>query len=263
MCPKIGGIVIKKTLGSYPVSFITSRRMMGYRERSRAMDLSLLKAYHGYQSSIIPFSSGYYLYLATWDSTPTDFPCFSNIWVVTPENKRILFSDPPASSEIVCIYHDFHEIQGASISFEWASEYHLLVECEALNGAHKLSAEIYLQETLASRLLVTIASSPPTQLMVSKPMVAISNFLVSMLVAKGGSALYGKTETGQLFYNGAADRLFRVSRGSATLNGDDLGEVSSPTWPVEFGDAVPFVQPVIKLGTLYIPYEKEMLKDSV
>jgi hypothetical protein len=226
------------------------------------MDLSLLKPYHGYQSSIIPFSSGYYLYLAIWDSTPTDFHRFSNIWVVTPENKRMLFSDPPASSEIVCLYHDFHEVYGASISLGWASEYHLLVECESLNGVHKLHAEFYLQETLASRLLVAIASSPPTGFMVSKPMVAISNFLVNSLVAKGGSTMFGKTETGQPFYNGAADRLFRVSKGSATLNGEDFGDVSSPTWPVEFGDAVPFVQPVIKLGTLYIPYEKEMMEDS-
>jgi hypothetical protein len=46
------------------------------------------------------------------------------------------------------------------------------------------------------------------------------------------------------------------------LNGEDLGDVSSPTWPVEFGDAVPFVQPVIKLGTLYIPYEQEMMENS-
>ena len=38
--------------------------------------------------------------------------------------------------------------------------------------------------------------------------------------------------------------------------------VSSPTWSIEFGDAIPSVQPVIKLGTLYIPYEEEMLKDS-
>jgi hypothetical protein len=226
------------------------------------MDLSTLKAYHGYQSSFIPFSSAYYLYLASWDSTPTGFSSFSNIWVVTPENKRILFADPPASSEIVCIYHDFDEIYGASISLDWAAENHLLVQCASLNGDHELDIEFYLHETLSSRLLVALASSPPTRFKVSKPMVAISNFLVNLLVAKGGSIILGKTETGQPYYNGAAERLFHVMKGSATLNGKDLGEVSSPTWPVEFGDGVPFVQPVIKLGTLYIPYEKEMMKDN-
>jgi hypothetical protein len=227
------------------------------------MDLSLLKPYHGYQSSIIPFSSGYYLYIASWDSTPTSFSSFSNIWVVTPEDKRILFADPPASGAIVCIYHDFHEISGASLSLEWASENHLLVQCASRNGHDELNAEFYLRETRSSRFLVALASSPPTRFMISKPMLAISNFLVNLLATEGGAIMFGKTETGQPFYNGSADRLMLVKTGSAMMNGEDLGHVSSPTWPVEFGDAIPYVQPVIKLGTLYIPYAEEMLEDSV
>ncbi|MEJ2350146.1 MAG: hypothetical protein P8Y03_10210 [Anaerolineales bacterium] len=226
------------------------------------MDLSLLKAYHGYQSSLIPFSSGYYLYIASWDSTPTAFSSFSNVWLVTPEDKRVLFADPPASSAVVCIYHDFHEIYGASISLEWASENHLLVQCASRNGHHELSAEFYLHETRWSRFLVALASSPPTRFMVSKPMLAISNFLVNSLATKGGAIMFGKTETGQPFYHGSADRLMLVKKGSAVMNGEDLGHVSSPTWPVHFGDAIPYVQPVIKLGTLYIPYAEEILEDN-
>ena len=68
----------------------------------------------------------------------------------------------------------------------------------------------------------------------------------------------GKTETGQPFYLGAAERLMLVQRGSAVSNGEELGHVTSPTWPVEFGDGVPFVQAVLKLGTLLIPYEEEL-----
>jgi hypothetical protein len=224
------------------------------------MDLSSLKPYHGYQSSFIPFSSAYYLYLASWDSTPTSFSSFSNLWVITPENRRMLFADPPASSEVVCIYHDFHDIYPASISLDWVSEDHLLIRCASLDGNHELSIEFHLHETVASRLLVTLASSPPTRFMVSKPMVAVSNFLVNALIAKGGSRLVGQTETGQSFYHGASERVMLVKKGSAAMNGRDLGEVSSPTWPIEFGDAIPFAQPVIKLGTLYIPYEEEMLE---
>ena len=226
------------------------------------MDVSSLKAFHGYQSSITAFSSGYYLYLASWDNTPTDFSSFTNLWVITPEDKRMLFSDPPASSEIVCLYHDFHEIYGASISLDWTAGDHLLVRCASLDGDYDLRIEFHVHETLASRVLVALASSPPTRFMVSKPMVAVSNFLVNLLIARGGSAMVGKTETGQPFYHGAADRVMQVKKGSATMNGGDLGHVSSPTWPVEFGDAIPFFQPAIKLGTLYIPYEKGMLASA-
>jgi hypothetical protein len=224
------------------------------------MDLSKLKAYHGYQSSIIPLSSDYYFYLASWDRTPTEFSHFSNIWLITPDDKRILFSDPYASSEIVCIYHRFHEILGSSISLDWASENQLHIKCTSLDETNKLNIEIHLQESLLSRLLVSIASSPPTSLRVSKPIVAVSNLLVNLLVTKGGSTLVGKTETGQPFYLGEIERLYQVGGISVSLNGEDLGKVSSPTWPLEFGDGVPFGEPVIKLGTLWIPFEQDMVE---
>lgn len=38
--------------------------------------------------------------------------------------------------------------------------------------------------------------------------------------------------------------------------------VSRPTRSTAFSDAIPSVQPVIKLGALHIPYEEEMLKDN-
>jgi hypothetical protein len=225
------------------------------------MALSRLKAYYGSQSSLIPFTSGYYLYFASWDSTPTRFSSYSNIWVITPEDNRILFADPPASSEIACIYHDFHEVFGGAISLDWPSENHLQVHCESHDGEYELAVDFYLYETISSRLLVAIASSPPTSFMVLKPMVTLSDFLVNLLVTKGGLTVFGRTETGQPFYTGAADRLMLIKEGSAKMNGRDLGDISSPTWPVEFGDVIPPVRPVIRLGTLYLPYSEEMLRE--
>lgn len=223
------------------------------------MDVSLLKAFRGFQSSLIPLSSGYYLYLARWTSTPTAFSSISNLWLITPEDRRMLFADPPDSSEVARIYHDFHEIHGASISLDWVSENELRVQCVSSTGGHELNLELDLRETLSSRLVVALGSSRPTGFMLSRPMVALTNFLVNLLVTKGGTTLFGKTETGQPFYAGVSDRLMLVKSGSAMMNGRDLGDVSSPTWPVEFGDNVPSVQPVVKLGALYIPYHEDML----
>ena len=236
---------------------------MSEQELLTTRDLSSLKPYHGYQSSIIPLSRGYYFYLASWDSTPTQFSRFSNVWLVTPENKRFLFSDPPASSEIVCIYHEFHEIYGASINLDWISENYFHIQCESIDKVYALNAKLQLNEPLTSRLLLAIGSSPPTKFRISKSMVAVSNFLVNSLVAKGGSTLVGKTETGQPFYHGDTERLLQVVGGSASLNDEDLGTVTNPTWPIKFGDAIPFFKPVVKLGTLYIPFEHDMLEGSV
>ena len=226
------------------------------------MELSSLKPYHGYQTSFIPLSTGYYFYLASWDKTPTQLPRFSNVWLITPEDKRILFSDPPESSEIVCIYHDFHEIYGASVGIDWMSEKELHIKNKSLDDTYELQITLYLDEPLTSRILLAVGSGPPTRFRTSNAVVAVSNFLVNSLVAKGGSVLVGKTETGQPFYHGQTKKLFRVVGGSASLNGEDLGTVTSPTWPVEFGDAVPYSKPVVKLGALYIPFEPDMIEDS-
>jgi hypothetical protein len=223
------------------------------------MDLSLLKPYHGYQSSFIPLSSGYYLYVASWDSTPTSFPSFSNIWVITPEDRRMLFADPPASSVIVCIYHQFHEVYPASISLDWDAEHHLVIRCASLDGEHEVNVDLRLGETLASRLLAALASGQPNHFMLSRPVVAVSEFLVNLLAAKGGSTMFGETETGQPFYLGSADQVMLVRSGSAEMNGKDLGHVSSPTWPIEFGDGGPTTQPLLRLGTLFIPYKEGMV----
>ena len=75
----------------------------------------------------------------------------------------MLFSDPPESSEIVSIYHEFHEIYGASITVEW------------------------------------IGGGPPNAFRMSAPVLAVSSRLLNSLVAKGGAILTGRTETGQPF----------------------------------------------------------------
>lgn len=221
------------------------------------MDVSRLRAYHGYQSSIIPLSSQYYLYFTSWDSTPTDYPTFANLWLITPEDHRILFADPPATREIACIYHEFDETHGASIGLDWASENHLRLQCRSQNGEYTLGAEFDLQETLAARVLLALASSPPTPLRVSKPMVRIADSLLNLFVTKGGATIVGRTETGHDWYIGASDRVMNVTWGLVTLNGENLGDVSSPTWQPAFGDFHPYGQPVIRLGTLYIPYGEQ------
>ncbi|MEJ2756980.1 MAG: hypothetical protein P8046_00735 [Anaerolineales bacterium] len=224
------------------------------------MDISSLKPYHGYQSSIIPLTSGYYIYLASWDKTPTEFSHFTNVWLITPEDERVLFADPPASSPIVCLYHEFHEIYGATITLDWISKNQLNVQCKSLDDRYNLNIDFQLEETWASRLLVSLGGGPPTNFRLSKPMLAVSNFLLNILVAKKGSHLLGDTETGQPFYHGDTEKLFSVTGGSMSLNGDDIGTFTHPTWRVEFGDAVPYYNPVLKLGTLFIPFEQNMLE---
>jgi hypothetical protein len=227
------------------------------------MDTQILETFHGYQSSFIPFSSGYYLYLAKWDATPTRFSSFSNLWVITPENNRILYADPQGTSKIVCIYHEFNEICGAAISVDHTATNHLFIDCSSLDGDQTIRVELKLAETLGSRLVSGLSSSPPTPLKLSSPVIEISNLLVNLFVAKKGSKIYGKTETGMPYYHGETDRLFIISQGSASINGKEIGTVSPPTWSLTFGDSVPFYNSVMKIGNLHIPYTDDLIIGDV
>lgn len=91
-----------KPLEAIGPDFVTKIEMSN-EDFNSPIELSQLRPFHGYQSSIIPLSSKHYFYLASWDKTPTQFPGFSNVWLISPDDRRILFSDPPASSEIVSI----------------------------------------------------------------------------------------------------------------------------------------------------------------
>lgn len=232
---------------------------MSKQDLGTTIDISRLRPFHGYQTSIIPLASNYYFYLASWDRNPTPFAHFSNVWLITPNDKRILFSDPPTSSAIVSIYHEFHEIYAASIAVDWITGTQVRVQCESTDGAFDLDAKFDVREPLSSRLLVAIGSGPPTPFRTSRPIIALSNFLLDSLVAKSGSMLLGRTETGQPYYHGETENLFQITGGSIVLNGEDIGPLTSPTWSLEFGDSVPFFQPVIKLGTLYLTFEQEMV----
>jgi hypothetical protein len=227
---------------------------MSIREPSSTVNPSSLKPFHGYQSSLLPLTSGHYIYLASWDSTPTQFKEFSNLWLITPEDKRLLFVDPLEASEIVCIYHEFQEIYGASIQLNWTGDDQLRVVCESDDARYRLTATLLVQQTFWSRLLLAIGAGPPSPFRLSSPVIRISNYLVNLFVARGGSTLLGRTETNQPFYHGETENLYLVKGGTAALNGQDLGSFTVATWPVEFGDAVPFKQPVFKIGTLYIPF---------
>ncbi len=162
----------------------------------------------------------------------------------------------------MCIYHDFDEIIGSSIKVNWVAEDHLQVRCNSEDDLHRLEFDFLVTETVTSKILISVAAGPPAPFKVSRPMVKLSNFLVNKIIAGSGSVIVGVTETGQPYYNGDTERQFHITQGSVIYNNKDIGVVSEPTWPVTFGDAVPFVKPVIKLGTLHIPFEQEMLGDD-
>jgi len=219
------------------------------------MDISQLKPYRGLHTSLIHFDSGYVFRISNWTQTPTEFGSFSNLWMVTGEDRRILFADPPASGSVVCIYHNFDDVVGARISVLQPSHSNLTMSMHALDGT-LVEMTLHLADTFPTRLLASISHSMPKSLASRDTMIRFANKLTSSWVAKGKSVTAGHTDTGQPFFVGETDLLYLIKDGNAQLNGNSLGRVCPPSRKVGFGEFEAVPQAYVIVGTLYLPYSR-------
>jgi hypothetical protein len=150
------------------------------------MDISQLLPFRGLHTSLIHFSSGYAFRISDWASTPTEYGAFSNLWMVTAEDHRILFADPAASGNVVCIYHNFNEVHGASISINRPGQTDLCLNMQAEDGA-VLEMNLYLIENLTTRFITAISRAMPTSLALRDPMIRFADILMSKYIAKGNT----------------------------------------------------------------------------
>jgi hypothetical protein len=218
------------------------------------MNESLLRPFRGFLTPGLYFSSNYCLWLLNFSSTPTDLGAYSEIWLITPEDKRILYVDPEAAGPIVGTFHNFHEMVGASVAWEWSASDTLHVDMKAMDET-TLDLHLGLGSSLGTRILNPVLKITPQALMRSRPMVAISEISLNLLLGLGGLKIAGKTETGKAFLN-EADRLAIVKEASARLNHEDLGALTRPPKPILFGDAKVPNCAFFSFGTLNLEYAK-------
>jgi hypothetical protein len=225
------------------------------------MDISQLRPYSGLHSSLISFSSGHLFRISHWTATPTEFGAFSNLWMVTPQDRRVLFSDPAESERVLRIYHRFDEFSGAKISVERPAPLRLDLLMEA-DDATRVELHLRLERSLVTRFLVAVSRATPLGWKSSDPSIWLLDRLVSVFIARGEFKCASKTETGQPAFSADVDDLLLVKESHATVNGASLGNLSPPTRPVAFGDFATTPQASLAIGRLYLPYPAAGSPDS-
>jgi hypothetical protein len=216
------------------------------------MNKGLLRPFRGFLTPGLYFSTGYCLCLLNFDSTPTDVGSYFEIWLITPEDKRILYIDPEAAGRIVGTFHDFHEIVASNITSKWTNAGTLHVDMNAMDET-TLDLHVQLGSSLGARILNTIIRITPRALMLTSPMIAVSEISLNLLLGLGVLKIAGKTETGKGYLN-EADKLAVVKEASALLNGSDLGELACPPKPILFGDVKVPDRAFFSFGTLHLEY---------
>lgn len=209
-----------------------------------------LHPFRGLQSPGICFSSGHCLVFNKYSSTPTSIEAFDEIWIVSPDGERLLYTDPSKAGSYTERYHDFDRVVGAAISWEQANEDRVALHLDGEDGTVlELSADLGVSPRI--RVLNTITSLTPQPIVRTSIGQTISTLALGQLIESNGLNIAGVTET-QEPYRVQADSIRLVTCATATLDTEDLGEVAPPNRPIEFGEHKVPNDPLITFGAIYL-----------
>ncbi len=144
--------------------------------------------------------SGHYLAYLSWDEHPLEADKVKEVWLITPEGKRICYFDPQNNKEWFSVYHDFDAVIGAKIIQSWKSDSLLVISANCDDG---------------SELSLDIAVASWQKL--------------------DGTVFEGVTDTGKKYRN-TPDEIGVCGTVTATLNGLKLGVNTIPEEPIYLGD---------------------------
>ena len=211
-----------------------------------------LQPFHGLFVPGIRFESGHSVWLFDFETTPTPLNGYCEVWLVTPDGERILFVESEAVGEEVSRYHDFDRITTADIDRAWSGRDELHLAVTAVDDT-ELVLDVELTQTPRSRIVSAMSRLTPTPVARSGLGGWMTNMSLNEFLGLGGLKAAGRTETGKR-YHGEPERIALVKDATATLDGDDLGPVVSPSEAVTFGDIPLTDRPVFFFGDLNMEY---------
>lgn len=207
-----------------------------------------------FSGRVIPgvcFSSGYCLWVIDFVSTPTNIGSYREVWVITPDGERILYTDPEAAREIVLQSHDFDQVHGGEITQEQIGSNTTQVTLDGADGT-TLELKYSIDQSLGTRVMNLLGTLTPSAVLRTDLGSRISTRSCNFWLDANGTKVAGETEAGA-DYRLEPDRMFRVLTASASLDGTDLGSQTSPDRRIEFGDIIVAEAPLYFEGEIYLP----------
>jgi hypothetical protein len=195
------------------------------------------------------FTSGYCVWSNAFTAVPSGLEPFVDVWVITPEGERILYCDPEAAIEPVTWYHDFDTTVGGEITRTATAPDRAHVSLTAADGT-TLELDVSFGQTVGTRLLNAMSALTPKSVSRTRFGAKLGTAVLNTLLDADGMKVAGRTETGAR-YRSEAKRIYTITDASASLNGEDLGQLSRPPQSIEFGDLRSI--PLYIHGDVYLP----------
>lgn len=209
-----------------------------------------LQRFHGRMSPGICLDSGHCFWVIKWDRTPTSIGSYSEIWIITPDGDRLLYADPREAGPFVEKYHDFDRTHGATITWDRIDDAVVKLQVSGEDNT-TLELRIELGTSPATRLLNSISAVTPSTVLRTSIGQTISNLSLASVMDVNGLKIAGTTET-QEPYRFEAERIQAIEGVSAVLNGEDLGGLSTPDRPIDFGDIKTPDDPFLAVADVFL-----------
>lgn len=209
-----------------------------------------LEPFRGSFGSGICFEGGHCFWLFRFGETPTPFGAYDGIWSITPAGERVLYADPVEVVRVASTYHEFDRVVGASI--RWSRMDRDVVELH-VDGQDGVAIDlcVRLGASVGSRLLNGLIALAPRSFLRTPVGAALSNLGLARVVDANGLKAVGRTDRAEP-YRFEADWFRGVETAWATVDGEDLGEPSTPERPVAFGDVRTPNEPFVAAGDLFL-----------
>jgi hypothetical protein len=193
--------------------------------------------------------------LLEFTGTPTEFEAYTELWVITPDGRRILYVDPGAAAEEVGTYHDFDRIEAGTVRVDRQGADGVEITLAGEDDTH-FRTRLSLGWTLGTTLLNTVIAVTPDAILQSSLGTTVSTASLNALVDARGLDVAGRTETGRR-YRLDASHLSAIDTARGTIDETDLGGQAPPGRPIEFGDAKTTGDPLFIDGTLHLERVEE------
>jgi hypothetical protein len=217
-----------------------------------------LGLFHGRLIPGIYFESGYCIWAFDFTSTPSPLDPFSDVWIDTPDGERTLYINSDTAMETIASNHPFDRTVSADITIDQTDSNGVRVTVEGEDGT-ELEMDLSFGQTVGTRLLNVMVALTPKAVARTQIGSALSTFVLNRLVEANGAKVAGRFATGEP-YRFEANRIAVVTAATATLDGEDLGLLSSSPQPIEDGDVKNM--PIHCYADVYVPVHSREAEES-
>ena len=201
------------------------------RDFERVTPETVPQPFHGRVLVGLCFESGHSFWLYDFESTPTGLGGYRELWIVDPDDRRILHYDVDGAAKEIARFHDWDVAVHSDMTWEWTAD--------------RIDIHVAGGDGSVIDLTATVGSS-----MMSRLLTIAQRLLPGRLHQRVFGA---HTETGEWGYLDTPT-VQVVTQADASIDEESLGGIVPPEREIAFGEVKAMQEPFVYVGDLVLEY---------